>query len=222
MTHYPYRSQGEVKKMPVADRTKIVNDFLGSLHVFYSAVNELIEEQLREDLGGELTIAQLKLLKLVASANIESISDAAAFCRVSNAAASKSVDRLVRRGLIRRIESSNDRRVTHLSTTEQGTALLERYEAAQNHVLDGLFRQFMPSDFVQTTKLLDRLSADLVELETGPQELCFRCGIYFRDSCLLRQVVKRTCYYDLHRPDRDEHSPETTHETGDQTDTPGT
>ena len=189
--------------MPVTDRTKIINDFLGSLHVFHSAINELIEEQLSEDLGGELTIAQLKLLKLVASANIESISDAAAFCRVSNAAASKSVDRLVRRGLVRRIESSNDRRVTHLSTTEEGNALLERYEKAQNQVLDGLFRQFMPSDFVQTTKLLDRLSADLVELESGPRELCFRCGIYFRDSCLLREVVKRTCYYYLHRPDNE-------------------
>lgn len=208
--------------MPAADRTRTINDFLGSLHVFYSAVNELIEEQLREDLGGELTIAQLKLLKLVASANIESISDAATFCRVSNAAASKSVDRLVRRGLVRRIESSDDRRVTHLSTTEQGTALLERYETAQNHVLDGMFRQFMPSDFIQTTKLLDRLSADLVELEASPQELCFRCGIYFRDSCLLREVVKRTCYYYLHRPDRDAPSPDAVPGTKNKTDAPGT
>jgi DNA-binding MarR family transcriptional regulator len=203
--------------MPVADRTKIINDFLGSLHVFYSAINELIEEQLREDLGGELTIAQLKLLKLVASANIESISDAAAFCRVSNAAASKSVDRLVRRGLIRRIESANDRRVTHLSTTEAGNTLLARYETAQNQVLDGLFRQFMPSDFVETTKLLDRLSADLVEMDASPQELCFRCGIYFRDSCLLREVVKRTCYYYLHRTDREGQSTPTAPRDEDQT-----
>jgi DNA-binding MarR family transcriptional regulator len=198
--------------MPVADRTKIINDFLGSLHVFHSAVNELVEEQLREDLVGELTIAQLKLLKLVASTNIASISDAAAFCRVSNAAASKSVDRLVRRGLIRRIESSNDRRVTHLSPTEAGRELLNRYETAQNHVLDGLFRQFMPSDFVRVTELLDRLSADIVELESSPHELCFRCGIFFRDSCLLREVVKRTCYF--YRNGRDRHE-------GTQDPTPG-
>ena len=206
--------------MPVADRTRIINDFLGSLHVFYSAVNELIEEQLRVDLGGELTIAQLKLLKLVASANIESISDVATFCRVSNAAASKSVDRLVRRGLIRRIESSDDRRVTHLSTTNDGNAMLEHYETVQNQVLESLFRQFMPSDFVQTTKLLDRLSADIVDSETGPQELCFRCGIYFRDSCLLREVVKRTCYYYLHRRDRSEQPPESSPAPEDKTNRP--
>jgi hypothetical protein len=130
------------------------------------------------------------------------------------------VDRLVRRGLVRRIESSNDRRVTHLSTTDEGNGLLDRYETAQSHVLDGLFRQFMPSDFVQTTKLLDRLSADLVELESGPQELCFRCGIYFRDSCLLREVVKRTCYYYLHRQDGEAQPPQSAPETTDHTRNP--
>ena len=185
--------------MAVRERTKIINDFLASMHIFSSAVDELMEEQLREELGGEVTISQLRLLKLVASTNVESISEVAVFNRVTNAAASKAVDRLVRRGLLQRVESKTDRRVNELSLLPEAKSLLERYEKVQQRVLDGLFRQFMPEDFINTADLLDRLSADIVELETAPPELCFRCGIYFREKCLLRDVVKRTCYYHLHK-----------------------
>lgn len=185
--------------MSVAERTRIINDLLGSAHIFHSAVDELMKEHLRSDLGGQLTIPQLKLLKLVASTTIESLSEVAGFSRVTNAAASKAVDRLVRRGLIRRMESSDDRRATRLVLTDEGRAVVYRYEDAQNRALEGLFRQFVPADFAQVARLLDRLSADVVEMERRPQELCFRCGIYFRDECPLRDVTSRTCYYHSHK-----------------------
>ncbi len=188
--------------MQVTERTKIINDFLASSHIFHSAVSELMEEQLREDLGGRLTVPQYGLLKLVASAKIESISTVAALGRVTNAAASKAVDRLVRRGLMKRTESTSDRRAANLSVTPEGMELLERYEAVQNQVLGGLFRQFMPSDFVRTTQVLDRLSADIVELESESGEMCFRCGIFFREKCLLRDAGKRACSYHSNNPDR--------------------
>jgi DNA-binding MarR family transcriptional regulator len=185
--------------MTTAQRASIINDFLASMHIFSSAINELMAEQLHDELGGELTIPQLKLLKLIAKTNTESLGEAAAFLGVSNAAASKAVDRLVRRNLVLRRESADDRRATRLELTEHGKNVLEKYEAAQNRVLEGLFRQFMPEDFIETAELLDQLSCDIVDTESGPDQLCFRCGIFFRDKCLLRNVVPRTCYCELRR-----------------------
>ncbi len=185
--------------MTTAQRTSIINDFLASMHIFSSAINELIAEQLHTELGGTLTIPQLKLIKLIAKTNLESLSDAAAFLGVTNAAASKAVDRLVRRGLVLRKESTDDRRATRLELTDRGTEILRQYETAQNRVLEGLFRQFMPDDFIQTAELLDQLSCDIVETEGGPSQLCFRCGIFFRDKCLLRNVAPRICYCELRR-----------------------
>lgn len=184
--------------MTTAQRTAIINDFLASMHIFSSAIDDLMATQLSEELGSELTIPQLKLLKLIARTQTERISEIAAFLGVSNAAASKAVDRLARRGLVERVESKDDRRATRLSLTVKGTFILKRYEDAQNRVLEGLFRQFMPQDFIQIAELLDQLSADLVETEKAPQELCFRCGIYFRDKCVLRDG-QRTCYCDIRR-----------------------
>jgi DNA-binding MarR family transcriptional regulator len=185
--------------MTTAERTAIINDFLASMHILSSAIEELMSAQLKEELGGELTIPQLKLLKLIARTQTERISEIATFLGVSTAAASKAVDRLARRGLVERIESQDDRRATRLSLTVKGTFLLKRYEDVQNHVLEGLFRQFMPEDFVETAELLDQLSADLVEEESASGELCFRCGIYFRDKCLLRNQHERICYCNLRK-----------------------
>jgi DNA-binding MarR family transcriptional regulator len=185
--------------MTNAQRTSIINDFLASMHIFSSAIGELMAAQLKDELGGELTIPQLKLLKLVARTETESLTEIAAFLGVSNAAASKAVDRLARRDLIERIESADDRRATRLSLTVKGTFMLKRYEDVQNRVLEGLFRQFMAEDFIETAELLDQLSADLVDHESGPHELCFRCGIYFRERCLLRNLHERTCYCNLRK-----------------------
>lgn len=190
--------------MTTAQRTAIINDFLASMHIFSSAIGELMAAQLDDELGRELTIPQLKLLKLIARTETQSISEIAAFLGVSNAAASKAVDRLARRGLVERVESEGDRRAIRLSLTVKGTFLLKRYEDVQTRVLEGLFRQFMPEDFIQTAELLDQLSADLVDRESGPQDLCFRCGIYFRDKCVLRNVHDRTCYCNLRKRPKDD------------------
>lgn len=186
---------------PGMERAEILNDFLASTQIFSTVMTELMDEQIREVLGKNYTLSQLKLLKMVARTNTSTISEVAAFLGVSNAAASKAVDRLVRRGLIQRKEKEEDRRAINLSLSQEGHSVLERYEEAQYKTLDGLFRHFAPQDLVKAGDLLDRLSADLVDIGARPDELCFRCGIYFRERCLLRNVHKRVCYYHLHKND---------------------
>lgn len=184
---------------PRTERAEILNDFLASTHIFSTAMTELLDEQIRAVIGKQFTLSQLKLLKMVARTNTGTISEVAAFLGVSNAAASKAVDRLVRRGLILRKEKEEDRRAISLSLSEEGLRVLEIYEEAQYRTLDGLFQRFTPQDLAAAGDLLDRLSADLVDAGARPDELCFRCGIYFRDKCLLRNKHKRVCYYHLHK-----------------------
>ena len=85
---------------------ELSNEFLSSARVFAWSVREVIERTvLREVAGNSLTFSQLKLLYLVAHTDTLNISDAAAFLGVSAAAASKAVDKLVRRRLLRRAET---------------------------------------------------------------------------------------------------------------------
>ena len=193
----------EAKRMSRAIPTRLLNDFLGSAQVLATALNEVIlEKLLREVAGEQLTLSQFKLLKLVANTDAHSISDVAAFLGVSNAAASKAVDKLVRRKMLVRTERILDRRTTELALTRRSVRLLAAYDAAKNRKLAEVFRSFSRDELRRTADILDQLSAGIIDHNANPEEVCFQCGIYFRENCLVRKLVGRRCFYTLRRTRR--------------------
>jgi len=177
----------------------ITHDFLGSAHVFASAIENVVESRLlREVAGKQLTLSQFRLLKLVAMTDARTISDVGLFLGVSNAAASKAVDKLVRRKLLRRKEGRPDRREIRLSLTESSKRLLAAYELKKQRKLAEVFRGFAGDELKRTSHLLDRLSAQLVDHRTH-NEVCLQCGIYFRNQCLVRKLLQRECFYRRNR-----------------------
>ncbi|MBI3670031.1 MAG: winged helix DNA-binding protein [Acidobacteria bacterium] len=189
-----------------ARTAELVNEFLGSAHLLASAVGDVVEKGLLGEVAGsELTFSQFKLLKLVALTDAHTIGDVAAFLEVSNAAASKAVDTLVRRGLLSRAEGEADRRAVQLSLTESSRRLLAAYDTAKNRKLVKVFRRFSLAQLRRTAELLDRLSASIVDHHTGPEQICRQCGIYFREKCLVRQLTRRTCFYQRHKGRKNRH-----------------
>jgi len=174
----------------------VAHDFLGSAQIFASAVEEVVERQiLEESAGKQYTLSQFRLIKMVALTEAHTISDVALFLGVSNAAASKAVDKLVRRKLLRREEGSPDRREIRLSLTDASRHLLATYEEKKERKLAQVFRGFSEEELKRAARLLDRVSAELVEHHAQPDEVCLQCGIYYRDQCLVRQLAKRNCFY---------------------------
>jgi DNA-binding MarR family transcriptional regulator len=186
--------------MASARTAELINDFLGSTQVFASSVNDVIEERLLREVGPpQLTFSQFKLLKLVALTDAQTIGDVAAFLSVSNAAASKAVDKLVRQGLLVRQEAQSDRRAIQLSLTASSRRVLAAYNTAKDRKLASVFRQFSARDLQRTADLLDRLSAGIVDHTAEAEEICLQCGIYYRKKCLVRQLVRRNCIYHRQR-----------------------
>jgi len=176
--------------------TDIAHDFLGSAHVFASAVEDVIERRLLAEAAGKhLTLSQFRLLKLVAMTDAHTISDVGLFLGVSNAAASKAVDKLVRRKLLRRKEGRPDRREIRLSLTEASKRLLDAYEQKKRRKLAEVFQGFAGDELRRTADLLDRISAGLVDHHSHEREVCLQCGIYFRNECLVRKLLNRECFY---------------------------
>jgi len=178
----------------------LINDFLGSTQVFARAVRNVVEEKLLHEIAPRLlTFSQFRLLKLVAMTNAQTLGDVATFLGVSNAAASKAVDKLVRRGLLLRSEAETDRRAIELSLTEPSRRLLAAYDAAKNRTLAKVFRRLSPKDLRHTAEVLDQLAAEIVDHSARPEEICLQCGIYYRKKCLIRQLVQRNCFYHRHK-----------------------
>jgi DNA-binding MarR family transcriptional regulator len=181
---------------------ELIYDFLSSARVFAKAVRDVIEaDVLREVAGNKLTTSQLKLLYVVAQMESVTIGEAAYFLGVSSPAASKTVEKLVRRRLLRRNDIRGDRRSSELSLTEQAQKLLDNYEAARNQRAADIFSQYSPDVLRETAEVLDHLASGISKRRIGVKEgeTCLQCEIYFRNECRFGKFGACNCYYNSHR-----------------------
>jgi len=179
------------------NRQQLVSELLGSAHLFVSAVSGVMEQQLLDEIAGkQVTISQLKILKLLDLTEAHNVGDVAAFLGVSDAAASKSVDRLVRRKYLRRKEGRTDRRSSDLSLAAAGRTVLKLYEAAKDRKLATMFGNLDMKELLQTASFLERLTKGIVHDSANPEEICLQCGIYLnKKRCLVREAGQPECHY---------------------------
>lgn len=180
----------------MADTNQIdrIQQVMGASHLFCTTVNELLERTLDEATDEQLAMSQVKLLLLIARPGQRfKVTDVADFMGVTNAAASRAIDRLVQRGLIDRTVSPEDRRAVDLSLTPASRELLDRFTEIRNRELLRVLGDFPADKIEEATALLDELSVRLAELETEEEERCLRCGVHFRDGCVMQDVLDREC-----------------------------
>ncbi len=51
-------------------------------------------------------------------------------------------------------------------------------------------------------EVLDRLAAAIVNECADPEEICLQCGIYFKERCLVQDLIRRSCRYRDHKNGR--------------------
>lgn len=171
-------------------------DLLGSAHVFASALTNVLERKLVGQLSaGTFTPTQIKVLQLIARTETHCVGDVAVFLDVSDAAASKTVDKLVRGGWVRRIEAKPDRRSTELFLTASGKKLLRTYDAARLRSIAAVCRGMRRSEILSLARRLDVLSARIVKHVVRSEDICLQCGIHLRERCVIRQESGDVCAY---------------------------
>jgi len=195
--------------MSSSNTSNVIYEFLSASRVFAKAVRDVIEGAVLEGVAGtKLTLAQLKLLYLVANTESVTIGEAALFLGVSSPAASKTVEKLVRRRLLQRNDTQKDRRSSNLSLTESGCSLLESYEEARNQKAIEIFSQYSPDVLRHTAELLDNLACGIASQRSNEpkDDLCMQCEIYYREDCRFGQLGARKCFYQLHHKDQQDPS----------------
>jgi DNA-binding MarR family transcriptional regulator len=119
---------------------------------------------------GGLTLSQYGLLEGLASRRAARVQDLAAAAGVSPSTATRILDALERRGIVRRTRSTKDRRSVAVSLTELGDELLH----AERDWLRGRQRAFYgslpPAEQELAPDLLVRLAVLIDELAAGPAD----------------------------------------------------
>lgn len=158
-------------------------------HIFSSAVREILEIKLLEEIGADnLTLHQFHLLKLITLNGRHQIGEVADFLGVTPPAATKNIDKLESLGLVARTPCAGDRRATLLAPSRKGHRLVDRYETRKRERLAPVLDSFSAGELSQLVRLLERFSLALIRTEAGGDGLCLRCSAYFDDQCPVQHL----------------------------------
>jgi DNA-binding MarR family transcriptional regulator len=146
---------------------------------------------------GAVTPGQFNLLELVAFRGSLSVGEFAVFLRVTPAAASQAVDRLVKRGLLDRRARPGDRRSSLLRVSRKGRHLLSRVRSARERLAGEVLGSLSNETLRRTVEALDRLSRKISAFPAREGGVCTDCGTHFRERCVLRGAGERTCFYQI-------------------------
>lgn len=176
------------------DRRRRVLELTASAQLFAGGVRQLLEGVLEEMEVERLALSQLHLMQLISRPGRRlKVSDVADFLGVSNAAASRAIDRLVQRDLVDRRLAPDDRRAVDLSLTPRGAELLVDFKERRDAEFQRLLGDVDDHALETATRVLDDLCVRLLDLGEESQERCLGCQLHFRPGCVLRKMLGRDC-----------------------------
>ena len=117
-------------------------------------------EALDEELAAfDITAAQYVILVNLAT-GVDSASGLCKGVSYDPGAMTRMIDRLERKGLVRRVRSPEDRRVVNLALTEEGRAVYPKLVASAAAVTNRSLRGFTKAEAQQLERLLQRMLAN--------------------------------------------------------------
>jgi DNA-binding MarR family transcriptional regulator len=117
-------------------------------------INDALDRELARF---EISAPQLIVLASVANKEADSASAVCKSISYDPGAMTRMIDRLERKGLIRRIPNPDDRRATNLELTAAGRALYPQLIAAKENVQTQFLRGFSEEEALQLERFLNRM-----------------------------------------------------------------
>lgn len=165
----------------IADDAKKAADlFVGVL------AKALTNRVLDEAFDGQVTMSQLQALRYLRNNEQRLMSDLADGLAISYPAATKTVERLVRKNLVAREGDPADRRVVRVRLTESGAALLEKIDAEINERLVSVLDSLEPDDrsaLLRGMRAFVAAALKQVDDRHLLAAICLHCGTYHQDDC---------------------------------------
>lgn len=141
-----------------------------------SIVYQVIKPTLQELSKSDLTQVQLSCIRYVHTHSEPSVGAIASGLSISNAAAAKLTDRLVKKHLLSREEDLKDRRVLKIKLTSEGARLLEEIDRIESEQFQGILSRMSSEDMESLQRgLTGFLRAALVDVDQIDQ-ICLHCG----------------------------------------------
>jgi len=106
----------------------------------------------------DLTATQLNYLEVIGELENPTITELASAMSLTKPSVTIIIDRLVAKGLVRKVQSDSDKRSSHLHLTEAGEHINKRHDYAHDFVIDLIERKLNKKEVKSFTLLLDKIT----------------------------------------------------------------
>jgi DNA-binding MarR family transcriptional regulator len=143
------------------------NTMTEAADAFITASRALVGMAIRsiDSAAGDVTIAQHRVLVVLAARGPQTVGDIAAELAVNPSNGTRHCDRLYRLGLVNKQRSRTDGRIVEVSLTRAGKQLLDAVTAQRRREVSAVLEQMDPSLVDATIDALDRFNRAAREVE---------------------------------------------------------
>ena len=142
------------------ERDKAIND---SLVRIYSGIMWIEENELRKSKFHDLTMREMHAIHAISMYDHKSASEVAKELHLTPGTLTAMVDRLVRKGYVKRLRSEDDRRVIRLGLTKKGRVIYRAHEAFHNMMVRSFLKDLDATEIKTIEKALWNLEQFLRE-----------------------------------------------------------
>lgn len=150
----------------------------------------MTERLLEADSVADVTPVQLQALAFLGDHGTCSVRAIGEGLRISFPAATRLVDRLVRKCLVSRRENPHDRRLADVSLTAEGAGLLRRVREERTALVGRALSRLSGGERRRLMEDLKAFIRAALESEEDALEVCQRCGIRHSDACVVNQAYQ--------------------------------
>jgi len=106
----------------------------------------------------DLTATQFNYLEIIGELENPTLTELAAAMKLTKPSVTTAVDRLVLKGLVRKVQSDSDKRSSHLHLTEFGEQINKRHDYAHDYVIDLIAKKLLQDEMKSFSLLLDKIT----------------------------------------------------------------
>ncbi|MFA5437003.1 MAG: MarR family transcriptional regulator [Candidatus Omnitrophota bacterium] len=147
--------EGEVVALSISDFADRMNELMPVL------IKEFAHMQPQEIYKGKVTLAQILILQHLNMQDSVKMTDIARFMKVSTAAVTGIVDRLVKSGYVARIFDQRDRRIIRAQITPKGLVLMKKVASERRKMVIEIFGRVSKRDRQDYLRVLMRIKGML-------------------------------------------------------------
>ncbi len=170
----------------------LTSDIAHVSDLFVAIIEKLLtQKMLDQSFDQQVTTAQLVALRYLSLNESSLMSDVAEGLGISFPAATKTIDRLVRKMLVSRVEDPHDRRVVRIRLTDRGRELVSEINRERSRLFARVLERMDPVSRNSLHESMEAFVTSAIDDEGTARSVCLHCGVDHHDDCPVKMAYLR-------------------------------